>query len=258
MTLRGPFLPEHNLALFLDIDGTLLEIAPTPDAVVVPAALRNTLRLAAEREGGALALVSGRSLAAIDRLFSPLVLPAAGLHGAERRDAEGRVTRPSVDRRTLDGAREALAGLVNRHAGLLLEDKGPCLALHFRAAPQSEADVHAQMIEIARGLGDSFALRKGKYVFELAPSGASKRSAVEAFMREAPFAGRVPVFIGDDITDEDGFAAANALGGCSVRVGSPAATQARHSFATPSAVVAWLRERNVSGVPAGRPQRRVR
>ncbi len=114
------------------------------------------------------------------------------------------------------------------------------------------------MIEIAGALGDSFVLRKGKCVLELAPSGASKRTAVEAFMREEPFAGRVPVFIGDDITDEDGFAAVNAMGGHSVRVGSPMATQARHSFATPSAVVGWLRERNVSGQPAGSSQRRVR
>lgn len=114
------------------------------------------------------------------------------------------------------------------------------------------------MIDIARGLEGSFELRKGKCVFELGPSGTSKRTAVEAFMREEPFAGRVPVFIGDDITDEDGFAAVNALGGHSVRVGSPIATQAKHSFSTPSAVVAWLRERNVSGQPAGRRQRRVR
>ena len=258
MTLRGPFLPEHNLALFLDIDGTLLEIAPTPDAVVVPAALRNTLQLASAREQGALALVSGRSLAAIDRLFFPLVLPAAGLHGAERRGADGVVTRPSVDRHMLEKARAALADLASRHTGVLLEDKGPCLALHYRAAPRFEAELHAQMTGIAGRLGDAFELRKGKCVLELAPLGASKRTAVEAFMREEPFAGRVPVFIGDDITDEDGFAAVNAMGGHSVRVGSPAATRARHSFATPSAVVAWLRERNVSRQPASVPQWRAR
>jgi trehalose 6-phosphate phosphatase len=258
MTLRGPFLPEHNLALFLDIDGTLLEIAPTPDAVVVPAALRNTLQLASAREQGALALVSGRSLAAIDRLFRPLVLPAAGLHGAERRGADGAVTRPQVDQCALDQARAALVNLARRYPGVLLEDKGACMALHYRAAPRCEPEVRAQMVDIAADLGDSFVLRKGKCVLELAPAGASKRTAVEAFMHEEPFSGRVPVFIGDDITDEDGFAAVNAMGGHSVRVGSPMATQARHSFATPSAVVAWLRERNVTGQQAGRPQRQAR
>jgi len=255
MTLRGPFLPEHNLALFLDIDGTLLEIAPTPHAVVVPAALRNTLQLAAARESGALALVSGRTLDAIDRLFAPLKLPAAGQHGAERRDAAGRVTRPHVDPRALDDAREVLSAMVREHRGLLLEDKGSTLALHYRSATRAEAEVHHRMGELLRALGETFVLRKGKYVLELGPAGVSKRDAVEAFMREPPFAGRIPVFIGDDITDEDGFAAVNALGGHSVRVGSPDATLAMHRFATPSAVVAWLRERNVSVQPSSDPRR---
>jgi trehalose 6-phosphate phosphatase len=246
MTLRGAFVPERNIALFLDVDGTLLEIAATPHAVRVPAALRNTLRLAAGREGGALALISGRGIDELDRLFAPCVFPAAGLNGLERRDAEGRIARPHIDTELLRPIRKALSLFQTQHQGLLLEDKGAALAMHYRLAPQLESTVREVMTKLVETLADRFVLRSGKCVLELTPAGFSKRTAIEAFMIETPFAGRIPVFVGDDVSDEDGFAAVNALGGYSIRVGDGDPTIARHQFGSVSAVVAWLRERNVN------------
>jgi len=246
MSLRGSFIPHTNVALFLDVDGTLLEIAATPSAVRVPAALRNTLQLAARREDGALALVSGRTLAELDVLFDPHVYPAAGQHGLEIRDSKGEITRAHIERKLLDNARDVLGELVAHYKGLLMEDKGTALAVHFRQAPQHERAVMVVMVELADQLRDKFVLLDGKFVLELTPRGYSKRGAIEAFMREAPFAGRTPVFIGDDVTDEPGFEAVNALGGCSVRVGDLAATAAQFRFSSVSAVIAWLRERNLN------------
>jgi trehalose 6-phosphate phosphatase len=246
MTLRGTFIPERNIALFLDVDGTLLEIASTPDAVKVPAALRNTLQLAASREAGALALISGRCIGELDALFAPCVFPAAGQHGLERRDAQGHVTLPNVDIAALRPAREALTELQREHRGLILEDKGTALAMHYRLVPHLQVTVTAAMRELAEPLSETFVLRSGKCVFELAPRGYSKRTAIEAFMAEAPFAGRTPVFIGDDVTDEDGFHAVNDMGGYSVRVGQSPTTAARYTFGSVSAVTAWLRERNLN------------
>src|SRR6185436_6222411 len=136
MSLRGSFIPHTNIALFLDVDGTLLEIADTPAAVRVPAALRNTLQLAAKREDGALALISGRTIAELDQLFAPNVFLAAGMHGVEMRTSGGEVTHPVIDPRQLDPARDVLKELVTHYKGLLLEDKKTALALHFRQAPQ--------------------------------------------------------------------------------------------------------------------------
>jgi trehalose 6-phosphate phosphatase len=246
MSLRGSFIPQTDIALFLDVDGTLLEIAATPEAVRVPAALRNTLQLAATREDGALAFISGRTIAELDRLFAPLVLPAAGQHGVEIRDPEGNVSLPRIDAGQLDSARDVLRELVRHYKGLMLEDKGSALAIHFRQAPKHERPAMEVMGELAHQLRDRFVLRDGKCVLELTPRGYSKRGAIEMFMRRAPFAGRLPVFIGDDVTDEDGFEAVNALGGYSVRVGDLAATAAKFRFSSVSTVIAWLRERNLN------------
>jgi trehalose 6-phosphate phosphatase len=246
MTLRGAFIPERNIALFLDVDGTLLETAATPDSVRVPAALHNTLRLASAREEGAVALISGRSLSELDRLFTPWRWPAAGQHGLERRNAQGRCTRPTVDTSLLQPARIALAELQTRHRGLLLEDKGTTLAMHYRLAHRSEALVREVMSHLAGPLRDRFVLRSGKCVVELAPAGYSARTAIEAFMSEEPFRGRIPVFVGDDAIDEDGFTAVNALGGYSIRVGKTTPSAARYNFGSVSAVIAWLRERNLN------------
>ncbi|MEO8464367.1 MAG: trehalose-phosphatase [Gammaproteobacteria bacterium] len=245
MTLRGSFIPAR-IALFFDVDGTLLEIAPTPHAVKVPAALRNSLQLAAERENGALALISGRAISELDRLFVPCVFPAAGQHGLERRDAQGRITRPHIPVELLGPARMALLRLQAQHKGLLLEDKGAALAMHYRLAPAKESSVSDALRALAAPLAGQFEVRAGKFVFELVPCGYTKRTAIEAFMREEPFAGRTPVFFGDDLADEDGFDAVNMLGGFSIRVGATEETRARYRFGSVSGVIAWLRERNLS------------
>ena len=249
MTLRGPFVPERNTALFLDVDGTLLEIAATPDEVRVPAALRNTLQLASAREGGAMALVSGRPISELDRLFSPHRFAAAGLHGFERRNAQGQLHRPTVDTEALTTIRNSLQGLATTHRGLLLEDKEVGLAFHYRLAPHLGPMVIEAMEHAVQSLRHEFMLRHGKFVIELAPHGCSKRIAIENFMREPPFEGRIPVFIGDDLTDEEGFEVVNAMNGFSILVGSTPRTAARFRFGSVSAVVSWLRERNLNLQP---------
>lgn len=246
MTLRGRFIPERALALFLDVDGTLLELAASPDAVRVPAALRNTLQLASQREGGALALVSGRSLDDLDRLFAPSRFPACGQHGFERRDARGHVTRAEVDPEVLGPVCGLLRARIRTRGSLMLEEKTTALALHYRRAPHLQLEAREIMESAAAALEPHFQLRTGKCVYELTPSCCSIRAAIESFMREAPFAGRTPVFVGDDDTDEEGFDAVNALGGYSIRVGRQAHSAARFQFATVSGVIAWLRERNTS------------
>lgn len=230
--------------MFLDVDGTLLEIAATPDAVQVPAALRNTLENITQHHQGALALISGRSLASLDELFAPSVFPAAGLHGLERRKFSGELWRAEVSQQALEVARTRLVQLQNQYRGLLLEDKHMALALHYRHAPQLADLLHEEVTALQLSLAPHLQLKPGKFVFELLPAGYSKRTAIEAFMQEAPYAGRVPVFVGDDITDEDGFAAVNALGGYSARVGASEHTLARFVFNDVAAVIAWLRERD--------------
>jgi trehalose 6-phosphate phosphatase len=246
MTIRGAFVCKGPLAIFLDVDGTLLEIAQTPDAVRVPAALRNTLQLASQRESGALALVSGRCIAELDRLFHPYKFPAAGQHGVERRDIHGNVHRPAVEARLLEPARQELDHLQALHAGLLLEDKGGGLAMHYRLAPGYAGLVMETMSRLAASLEGQYTLRTGKCVVELSLAGFSKRTAIEAFMDDAPFSGRTPVFIGDDETDEDGFEAVNVMGGVSIRVGMNPSSSARYRFSSVNSVIGWLRERNVS------------
>jgi trehalose 6-phosphate phosphatase len=241
-----PFIRGNDLALFLDVDGTLLEIAATPDLVRVPASLRNTLQLTYEREQGAFALLSGRSLAELDRLFAPHRFPASGKHGLEVRLPSGNVVRPEVDHAVLDRARHWLKLLQQEHRGLLLEDKGAALAMHFRLAPRAQLEVERVMTELAGELGDEFVLRPGKCVLALMPRDFNERSAIELFMQQREFAGRTPVFVGDDPTDEVGFEAVNEMGGHSIRVGNLAETAARYRFSSVSTVVAWLRDRNLS------------
>jgi trehalose 6-phosphate phosphatase len=245
MPLRSAPAPERNLALFLDVDGTLLEIAATPLDVKVSPALRKTLMTASARAEGALALISGRSIQELDALFAPCVFPASGQHGLERRDRFGNFTRPNIDSRLLGPARSALTRLQARQSGLLLEDKGTALAMHFRLAPRFELLVRDIMDDLVEPLLDRYELREGKCVLEITPRGYSKRIAIEAFMSEQPFASRRPVFIGDDATDEDGFEAVNALNGYSIHVGDVPETLARYCFEDVAAVLAWLRECNI-------------
>lgn len=232
-----PPLP-RNPALFLDLDGTLVDIAARPEDVRVDEALRQQISRLVRRLEGAVAVITGRALDDLDRLLAPLVLPAAGLHGAARREWGGRTTYLEPDREALAAARVRLAALADAHPGLRFEDKGAAVALHFRMAPQLESVVEAAVAELAAAHPTALLVQRGLLVRELKPFGADKGAALTAFMAEAPFAGRVPVAIGDDLTDLDAFAAAAALGGFGIAVGSRIA--APWALPGPRALRAWL------------------
>lgn len=234
--------------LFLDVDGTLLEIAATPDAVSVDDHLRQLLSEVSHALDGAVALVSGRAIAALDKLFAPRRWPAAGLHGLERRDARGRLHRYAPGRHRLDEARLRLLYLAARTPGILLEDKGAAIAVHYRAAPEAEPTLRRALGEVADRLAPEYHLLEGKQVFELKPAFATKADAVRAFMHEAPFAGRRPIYVGDDITDLDGFAAVERVGGVSVAVGDRVHAQLR--VASPRDVRALLADLSERRSPA--------
>lgn len=229
------------IALFLDVDGTLLEIAARPQAVSVPDDLRERLRTLSLATGGAVALVSGRAITDLDALFAPLTLPSAGLHGFEHRGASGAYRRrPLPSTAVLAAARGAMLHLAEQYSGLLVEDKRFALALHYRDAPQLEDTVVAAMREIAARAGNELELQRGKMVAELRPAGATKAEAVAAFLAEAPFAGRRAVFIGDDLTDEPAFELVNRSQGLSVVVGAERASAARARLTDVTAVRGWL------------------
>ena len=214
-----PGLRPAAVALFLDVDGTLLEFGPAPDDVEVDAATLKFLQDASDTLDGALAIISGRSLAQLDALFGHARFPAAGLHGMERRDARGRLhvhpTEPLPPSLV-----DALGEIAERHPGVLLEDKGRAVALHYRQAASLHEMLHREVHALARRHGgDGLQVQPGAYVLELKPSGITKAHAIEAFMLEPPFAGRTPLFAGDDLTDLHGFDAVERLGGVSIAVG---------------------------------------
>lgn len=247
-------LPLAAIALFLDVDGTLLDIAASPQSVSVPDELLQRLRALFAASGGAVALVSGRALADLDRLFAPLRLPSAGLHGFERRDAAGVVSRrPLPSAAALEAARAAMLHLATRHPGLFVEDKQFALALHYRGAPHLEETAVEVMRGIAASVADQLELQRGKMVVELRPKGATKADAVSAFLEEAPFAGRIPIFFGDDLTDESAFGLVNERGGLSVLVGPDRPSAARARIADVAAVRSWLAE--LQSEPAAAPRR---
>ena len=234
-------------ALFVDLDGTLLEIAERPELVRVPPGLPSLLdRLAAQR-GGALAVVSGRRLADIDRLLDPWRGAAAGLHGTECRRGDGSplASESSPDdfaaAKALARLRPHLQEFTVSEPGVWLEDKGATLALHYRAAPEKGDEIRALAGQLLRRAGDHLRLIPGKMVVELRPRHHSKGTAVGAFLSEPPFIGRTPVFLGDDATDEDGFFEVNRRGGLSIRIGPSAATTfARYALPSVAAARAWL------------------
>jgi len=227
-----------RICLFLDVDGTLIEFAPTPaEARVAPATIELLGRLQ-NVLGGAMALISGRALAALDEMFSPLVLPAAGIHGFERRSVWGQITRPAVSPAWLDSARHRLLPTLRRHKGLLLEDKGYALALHYRNAPDAADAALEALSGVAAELGPDYEIVAGADVVEVKPSRQNKGTAIQAFMKEAPFAGRMPVFLGDDITDYEGFAAVRSHGGLDIAIGGR--VSARWYLEGPQATHAWL------------------
>jgi trehalose 6-phosphate phosphatase len=236
---------DRPLALFLDVDGTLLDIARRPEEVAVPEDLGALLQSASQALEGALALVSGRAIGDLDRLFTPLRLPAAGQHGIELRlepDGEAAIMPARPVGPALKSAVEALA---SKRPGVELEDKGMTLAVHYRAAPRSGGLLTRDLRRLLDREGQGIALCRGKMVLELRDARYTKAGAVEAFMLRAPFAGRLPVFIGDDITDEDGFDAVERHGGIAMPVGEAYQgagnrRDRRATFAVPADVRSWL------------------
>jgi trehalose 6-phosphate phosphatase len=233
---------DADSAVFLDVDGTLLEIAPRPDLVRVPSILPMLLGEAAQPRGGALALVSGRPLQELDLLFRPWRGAAAGLHGIERRRADGTLDRRSDQEAAaaLDRIRPRLAALAGDGSGVMIEDKQGTLALHYRAAPERADRILGAARALQRETGPALRLIEGKMVVEFQPRSADKGAAIAAFLEEPPFLGRRPVFVGDDVTDEDGFAEIDRRGGLAIRVGPPAPTLAGYGFPGVSTVLAWL------------------
>jgi trehalose 6-phosphate phosphatase len=236
-----PTLRVGEIALFLDVDGTLVEIEREPGAVHVPERLCRILGRLNGVTDGALALVSGRSLEQLDHLFSPLCLSAAGLHGLERRNLRTGVVRIEPDPLVFAPARAKLDRFAKDHAGVLLEDKQLTVALHYRNAPQYEDEAKALAHALVAGSEGALVLLEGKMVLELKPPGCDKGQAIAAFMDELPFRGRRPVFAGDDVTDEAGFAAINRFGGISIRIGADSrATAALYGHRDVGSMQDWL------------------
>jgi len=229
----------RDVALFLDVDGTLVEIEEHPQAVHAEAELVNELEQVADSLGGALALISGRALADLDRMFRPAVFAAAGAHGTEMRLHGGSLHAADVESLPADVVAE-VERFVARHEGLLLEHKTAGLSLHYRQAPAMEGEARRFVDGVMRRLGTEYRLIDGKKVLEIAPRAHSKGEAIRTFMDHAPFGGRRPVFVGDDVTDEDGFRAVNELGGLSIRVGELDGSVARYTLSGVADVRRWL------------------
>ena len=240
-------------ALFLDFDGTLVEIAGRPDAVVVSPELPALLHDLRTRLGGALAVVTGRALADIDGFLPGLDLDGCGLHGVERRIG-GRSFSPD-----LPAIPDAIATLQRRYAGrpgVIVEDKRIGVGLHWRLAPDEEAEAKAAIIDLARKLGPGYRVQDGKAVSEVVPVEAGKGAGIRAMMTHPPYVERVPIFAGDDRTDEDGFAATLSLGGSAIKIG-PGNTAADLHSASVDTFRSWLdhcRERGIDlgGLSPGR------
>jgi len=240
-----PPLLDAACALFLDVDGTLIDFADDPEAVVLLPEVREAIGRISDRLSGAVALVSGRPLAQLDRLFAPLHLPAAGLHGHQVRgfgEQAGAAAAEGDDTsQWLHGVHQQAMRFAHGHPGVLVEDKGRSLALHWRAAPHAAQDVRA-FAEQHVGGHPGYRLQPGDHVVEFVPEGSDKGRAVHQLMQQAPFRGRVPVFVGDDLTDEFGFNAANTLHGWSVLVGEREPSAALFALPHVRDVHAWLRQ----------------
>jgi trehalose 6-phosphate phosphatase len=230
MSHTPPTLPDRA-ALLLDMDGTLIELAATPDAVTVPAGLIDTLRALRVRLADAVAVVTGRPIAQVDALLEDAPYAVAGEHGGALRRGPGL----AIDRHALPelpaAAFARAEAAVRDHPGSLLERKAHGLVLHYRQAPAAAAAMRAVADEIA-GLIPELVVMSASMAWEVKPGGIDKGHAVLALMEQPPFHGRVPVYIGDDVTDEDGMRAARQLGGLGLRV--------QDSFGDPAGVRAWL------------------
>jgi trehalose 6-phosphate phosphatase len=236
-----PPIALDRVALLLDVDGTLLDFAPTPREVFVPATLREALRCLLDRTGGALALVSGRPIEELDLLFAPLQLPAAGGHGAEIRPWPiGEINRGNAAPLGKEIKRR-LATIAGIGPGIILEDKAFSLAIHYRLAPEKEAVVREAVLAICEEAGPAIELLPGKYVFEVKSAGFDKGTAVRALMAHVPFRSRQPVFLGDDTTDEAAIGVMPEFNGIGISVGRTMAG-AKGCFDAPQDVRTWLQD----------------
>lgn len=208
-----------DTAFFFDFDGTLVDLAPTPDGIHVSDSLPAMLGELRTLARGAVAIVSGRGIDSIDSFLGLADLPVAGLHGAERRDANGDTMRVGFNDERLLRIERELAAVVARNPGTLLEIKGAAVALHFRNAPEREGVAREAAERLVAEYPNAYVLQPGKMVFEIKPMGVDKGRAITAFLGEPPFAGRRPVFAGDDLTDEKGFAVVDTAGGLSIKIG---------------------------------------
>ena len=239
-------------AVFLDVDGTLLDIAETPLAVIVPDRLRTALGALQEQLGGAIAFVSGRPIGELDRIFAPLKLSAVGGHGAEIRTHPAGEVRRSKIAKLDDSLREEDSQIRTLGSGIIVEDKGYSLAIHYRLAPQLGGDVLKHVAAICRNEAcDSLQVLPGKLVVEIKPSGYDKGTGLRELMTIAPFTGRRPVFVGDDVTDDAAFAVLPDFGGTGFSVSGfvPGAT---YNFDGPEDVRLWLETLSKAGRREGR------
>ena len=246
-TIRPPPLDPRRHALFLDFDGSIVDFAPTPDTIVLRPGTIALLENVSRRLGGALAIVTGRRIADIDRYLSPLLLPASGVHGREFRPQPGDL-RDDPPPAEIEQARRRLRAALGPDDRIGLEDKGSALVLHYRAHPDRRILAEALAADAVRGL-DTLHILAGHAVFEILQRGITKGRALRRFMRRPPFAGRIPVFVGDDATDEDGMRGAAAEGGFGVKIG-PEESVAAYRLPDTESVHNWL-SRLTKSLPAG-------
>jgi trehalose 6-phosphate phosphatase len=239
--MHRPPLPDtadRHWAWFLDVDGTLLELEARPELVSADARLLRLLEGLHGNYAGAVALISGRSLAQLDRIFGDMPLAAAASHGLEQRFPDGTVLHRASE--VPAGSVARITEFADKHPGLLVEQKPFSIGVHYRTRPELETVVLETMEKIQAELDNGARLMRGKMVVEIMAAGANKGSAIRSFMLTPPFKGRLPVFIGDDVTDEYGFAAVNELGGMSIRVGSITASAAKWQLRNVADLRGWL------------------
>jgi trehalose 6-phosphate phosphatase len=229
-------------ALFLDLDGTLIDIAPTPDAVIVPADLKPLLADVSERLGGAVAIVSGREAKFIEKIVGDAIGPIGGTHGGEMRMADGTI-RLTAGNWLTPALGVIVENLARDHPALVIERKELGIAVHYRMAPHLREEVKGRLCRAVDLADGALVLQPGRMVYEILPAQVNKGRALTSFMEEKPFRGRKPLAIGDDITDESMFAAAQEFGGLGIRVGSPEVpTTATHLLPNPRALRDWIRK----------------
>jgi trehalose 6-phosphate phosphatase len=233
-------LPTGDSCLFLDVDGTLIEFSTNPSQTAATRALKDLLITVSDALDGAVALVSGRRIEDLDRIFFPLRLPAAGVHGGERRTVRDLDPPHLPPDMRLDPARECLRQFCARHPNVVLEDKSIAVAVHFRNEPAAAAELEHELRPILAELGPAFHALHGSMVIEIKPRYFTKARAIEDFLRQPPFKNRTPIFLGDDVTDLDGFGLIEERHGTSIAVGDRVAAQWR--LADPAAAREWLSE----------------